>query len=144
VHLTRSQIRFIGMLVAAVMATIYYLIGLGVLTVGTSATGDMDRNGMFVFGFMAGSAFLLGAILLGLFDRRWLWVTGLVFQLFVYAMYMAVAPNRNPQFEVWGITLRIIQLPLLLALAYLAWKPAARETRRASWLDRQKNQEMMR
>jgi hypothetical protein len=34
--------------------------------------------------------------------------------------YFAVAPSRTPAFEVWGITLRIIQVPLFAALVLLA------------------------
>jgi hypothetical protein len=42
------------------------------------------------------------------------------FQVFVYWAYFNVSKQRTPPFEVWGITLRIIQLPLLGALVYLA------------------------
>ena len=38
--------------------------------------------------------------------------------------YIAVAPDRTPAFEPWGITLRIVQVPLLIALLYLAVRPS--------------------
>jgi hypothetical protein len=73
---------------------------------------------------MAGGAFLLGAILLVTIDRRWVWIAGLLFQVFVYWAYVDVSKTRTPPFETWGITLRIIQLPLLVALGYLAIRGA--------------------
>ena len=99
------------------MAAIYFLIDLGVLNVGGS---DSDRTFLWVFGALAGGAFLLGATLLLAVDRRWVWVGGLIFQVFVNWVYLDVSKTRTPPFETWGITLRIIQLPLLVALGYLA------------------------
>ena len=81
---------------------------------------EAEKPFLIVFGVLAGGAFLLGAILLVRFDRRWLWVVGVIFQVFVYWAYFDVAKTRTPPFELWGITLRIIQLPLLAALIHLA------------------------
>jgi hypothetical protein len=116
-RLWRRTIRYTAAAVAASMALIYFGIGLGVLDVGGS---EADQTFLIVFGGLAGGAFLLGALLLVRFDRRWLWVVGAVFQIFVYWAYFNVAKTRTPPFEVWGIALRIIQLPLLAALIYLA------------------------
>jgi len=127
-HLSRHTVRLIGAACAAVMAAIYYLIGLGLLNVGAAADGS-DASSMLVFGGLAGSAFLLGAILLVLFDRRWIWWLGLIFQLFVYFAYVQVSGIRNPPFEMWGISLRIIELPLTIVLVYLAVTPTDLERR---------------
>ena len=113
----RRTIRYGAAVVSATIAAIYFLIGLGVLTVVNPAADDPS---MAVFGFSAGSAFLLGALLLVAFDRRVVWVLGAALQVLVVWGYFAVAPNRTPAFEVWGITLRIIQLPLFAALVYLS------------------------
>lgn len=113
----RRAVRYGAAALSATIATIYCLIGLGVLTVVTPVAGD---SSMVVFGFSAGSAFLLGALLLVAFDRRRLWVLGAALQVFVVWGYLAVAPERSPAFEVWGITLRIIQVPLIAALVYLS------------------------
>jgi hypothetical protein len=121
---TRRTIRSAAAAIATAMAILYLLIGIGVLDVGGSSA---DRQFLIVFGLLAGSAFLLGALLLVRFDRRWLWIAGVAFQVFVYWAYVDVSKNRTPPYEVWGITLRIIQLPLLAALVYLA----ARDPRRA-------------
>jgi hypothetical protein len=122
-NLSRTTIRHAGAVVAAVMAVMYFLIGAGILQV---VTPNEDPGFLFVFGAGAGGAFLLGALLLMRFDRRWLWMLGAAFQVFVYWGYFSVAPDRTPAFEPWGITLRIVQVPLLIALLYLAVRPEQR------------------
>jgi hypothetical protein len=118
----RRWVRYFGAGLAAVMAAIYFLIGARVLDVG--AAGE-DADFLIVFGALAGGAFLLGAVLLVATDRRWLWIVGAVFQVFVIWAYIDVSKQRTPPFELWGITLRVIQLPLLACLAYLALRPSA-------------------
>ena len=116
--LTRQTVRFIGAVAAALMAGIYFLIGTGVLDIGGTTSGEApDQLG---FGFSAGAVFLLTAALLLLTDRRWVWVLAAVFQVLVLIVYIGASAIREPPFEVWGITLRVIQLPLLLALGWLA------------------------
>ena len=120
-HLNRATVRHAAALVAGAMAVIYFLIGAGVLQV---VTPNEDPGFLLVFGASAGSAFLVGALLLMRFDRRWLWMLGAALQVFVFWGYFSVAPDRTPAFEPWGITLRIVQVPLLIALLYLAVRPA--------------------
>lgn len=115
-QLHRHSIRLAAALLSAGMAGIYYLIGFGVLQVADLDPGES----LLPFGLMAGSAFLLGTVLLVAFDRQVLWMLGAVLQVLVVAGYFAVAPDRTPHFEVWGIALRIIQLPLFAGLVYLA------------------------
>jgi hypothetical protein len=52
--------------------------------------------------------------------------------LWVYVIYVSTSGSRAPSFEVWGITLRIIQLPLLAVLIYLSWNSPRSETREAA------------
>jgi hypothetical protein len=118
--MNRRTVRRAAAALAGAMAAIYFLIGLGVLTVVEGQSTDTSLLG---FGAMAGSAFLLGAVLLLATDRRWLWILGALLQLFVVGGYVMVAADRTPAFEVWGITLRIIQVPLFAALVYLALRP---------------------
>lgn len=120
-NLSRTTIRHAGAAVAALMAAIYFLIGAGVLQV---VTPNDDPGFLFVFGASAGGAFLLGALLLMRFDHRWLWILGAALQVFVFWGYFTVASDRTPAFEPWGITLRIVQVPLLIALLYLAIRPS--------------------
>jgi len=102
------------------MAVIYYLIGLGVLGIGGSTSGASVDLAMF--GFSAGTAFLLQALLLLWTDRRWVWVLSAIFQVWVALVYVMVSGTREPPFEMWGIALRILQVPLLAVVVYLAWK----------------------
>jgi hypothetical protein len=123
--MTRRTIRYAAAAVAAVMAALYFLIGLGVLKVVDAPSADGAPD-MLVFGASAGAMFLLGAILLFGLDRRPLWVIGAILQVLVAVMYVTVAPSRQPNFEIWGITLRILQIPLFAALVYLALRPVER------------------
>ncbi len=123
--MTRRTIRYGAAAIAIVMAAIYLLIGFEVLRVVNEQPAGTD-----LFGFGAGAAALfgIGAILLVGLDRRPLWVVGAILQVLVAALYVAVAPSRQPSFEVWGITLRILQIPLFAALVYLALRHPSAET----------------
>jgi hypothetical protein len=103
------------------MAAIYVAIGLGLVVPGTAR--DKGAGDMLAFGLGAASMFLLGAGLLLLTDRRWLWAAGALLQVAVIAMYIGVAPSRTPSFETWGLLLRILQIPLLVILVWLAATP---------------------
>lgn len=114
---SRRSVRNFAAAVAAVTALLYALIGVGLLTVvepGTSDEGDM-----LAFGLPAAGAFLVGALLLILFDSRVLWLLGAILQVIVLVGYVAMAGIRTPQFEVWGIIIKATQLVLLCALAFL-------------------------
>jgi hypothetical protein len=103
------------------MAAVYVLIGLGVLRVVDEQAG---ATSMLEFGLSAGALFLTGAVLLAWVDNRALWIVGAVLQVFVALMYIAVSGMRTPPFEVWGIGLRLLQVPLFVALVYLSLMPA--------------------
>jgi peptidoglycan/LPS O-acetylase OafA/YrhL len=124
-HLARRQVRYVAAAASAAMAVIYFLIGLGVLSIGGSQSGEMVD--LFVFGVSAGSAFLVLAGLLALTDRRWLWVLAAIFQVWVFAIYFFVAGSREPPFEIWGVTLRVLQVVLFAGLVWLSWSPAQPE-----------------
>ncbi len=113
----RRLIRYVAALLAAGTAVVYVLIGVGVVKVVNDASAD--GAGLLPFGLLSGGAFMLGAILLTLFDRRILWIAGGLFQVFAIAMYFAVAPQRDPSFDPWGIGLKVVQGVLLVALVYL-------------------------
>lgn len=129
-HLERRQVRLAAAGASAAMAAIYFLIGLGVLSVGSSTSGESVD--MFLFGFSAGTAFLILAGLLAFTDRRWLWILATIFQVWVYVIYVGAAGIREPQFEIWGITLRLIQIVLLAGLMYLSWNAPQRITKEAA------------
>ena len=115
--MNRQTVRTASAGLAAAMALIYFLIGLEVVQVVTDQPATSD---MFGFGVGAGLLFLSTAAVIVLVDRRVVWAIGAVLQLLIAIMYFAVAPMRDPSFEVWGITLRVLQLGLFAALMYLA------------------------
>jgi hypothetical protein len=114
----RRQVRVFAAAMAATIAILYLLIGFSVVRVVEPAPGDPSPQ--LYFGVPAGFAFLLGATLLMWTDHRWLWILGALLQLLVMFTYFSVAPYRVPSFETWGMLIRIAQVPLLLALGYLA------------------------
>jgi hypothetical protein len=130
----RRAIRHLAAAASAAAAGMYFLIGLRLVTVVELAP-DEDPNTQMLFGIPAALAYTLGTILLLAFDRRLLWVLGAILQVLVIATYFGVADQRTPMFELWGILIRVAQLVLLAALAYLAIRPVARgriETARAA------------
>ena len=98
-HRTRAQVRQSGALVSAAMAVIYFLIGLGVLDIGGSTSGETVD--IAVFGFSAGSAFLVLALMLLFTDRRWVWVLALSSRCGKTSS-VARRSRRPPPFEVSG------------------------------------------
>jgi peptidoglycan/LPS O-acetylase OafA/YrhL len=113
----RRTVRLIAAAASAGVAIVYFLIGLGLVeVVDRTAAGSPD---LLVFGVSAGLAFGVGALLLLGFDNRLLWALGAILQVGVIVMYVAVAPNRTPPFELWGIVIKVLQAVILVALLYL-------------------------
>lgn len=125
----RRQLRYLAAAVAAAVALVYFLIGLGVIQVVNAVPEDMS---MFAFGMPAGGAFLIGAALLLTLDRRLLWVLGALLQVGTLVMYVAVAPQRDPPFEVWGMLIKVGQALLLVALTVLALRQPIRVEQRVA------------
>ncbi|MBZ0289564.1 MAG: hypothetical protein K8I30_18220 [Anaerolineae bacterium] len=109
----RRIIRTIAAGLSALTAVIYLLIGFNIVTVLNTPTDQ-------VFGFPAAIASVLGAVLLIWLDRRIVWILGAAFQVFVIYMYFNLAGQRSPDYEFWGVLLRVPQLIILVTLAYLS------------------------
>lgn len=97
----------------------YGLIALHVVTVLDGPTSQVARD-QFAFAAPASLVFMVGALLLARYDDRRPWVLGAVLQLLIIAMYLSVADEREPAFELWGVTIRALQVFLLVPLALLA------------------------
>lgn len=98
---------------SAVMAVIYLLIGLEVITV-LDPPDDQPQFGLIAAGF-----FLAVAVVLLTVRRRWVWIVLAGVQLFVAFTYVNLAGERIPEYEAWGIALRVLQIPIIVALAWL-------------------------
>jgi hypothetical protein len=117
---TRTLVRHTAAILAGLISLIYFLIGFQLLTV-------LDRpKDQVVFGLIAGSAFLIGALFIEMFDRRLVMGLGAAAQAFIIYTYFDLASQRQPSFEIWGIVIRVIQVALFTALLYLAMRPRTR------------------
>lgn len=95
---------------SALIAVLYLLLGTGVLDLGEAESGEL---GILV---AAGVVHLLLAVVLWLRPWRWLLAIVVLMQLALAGMYVAIAPERDPSFEVWGLTVRGLSLLLVVAL----------------------------
>ncbi len=116
---------------AVAVAVLYILIATQVVFVADTSGKDSPAVPMA----LAGAAFLLGAVLVLLRDDRVVYLLGAVVQVAVIIGYFAVAPSRDPHYEVWGLTMKVAQLAILGLLVYLAvktpWRRPRRRARRA-------------
>jgi hypothetical protein len=117
VAVRRRRVRYFGAVMAASASLIYLLIGLRVVSVIQNPEEQVG------FGFSAAVGFAIAALLMLSVDQRALWVAGATLQALIIFMYFSLAGERIPDFEVWGILLRVVQIPLLLAVTYLAIRP---------------------
>ena len=123
----RRLVRYVAAVLSAATALAYFGIGLGVLKIVETTTSDTPD--LFTFGAVAGAAFVLGTVLLLAFDHRGVWLLGALFQAGAIVMYVAISPQRTPPFEQWGILIKVLQVAILVALAYLVIR---RPVRRAT------------
>jgi hypothetical protein len=103
----------VAALLAAANAAIYVLIAAGVLSVGRADGGELGVLGA------AGAVYLVLGALLWFVARWWLWLGAAIMQVMIIAMYIAVAPQRDPHYELWGISLRVLQVALIATLVTL-------------------------
>ncbi len=122
-----ESVRYLAVAAAAVTAVLYFLIGLQVLHIGESTSAAAaDKPDIFAFGAMTGVAFTVTAVLLYLFRSRPLWIAVIVLQVIVLAGYVAISGQRNPPYEIWGLTIKALQAVILVAVAYLLTRPRVR------------------
>lgn len=95
---------------AAIIAVGYLLLGTGILDLGEAESGELGILAA------AGVVHLLLAVVLWLRPWRWLLAIVVLMQLALAGMYVAIAPERDPSFEVWGLTIRGLSLLLVVAL----------------------------
>lgn len=110
----RPLIRRTAAGIALLIALLYFLIGFQLVAVLEDTTEQT------AFGLIAGGAFVIGAALILAFDRRWLWTMGALAQLFIIWTYFNLADQRVPDFEFWGVSIRVLQVVLTALLVYLA------------------------
>jgi hypothetical protein len=108
---------------AGLNAVLYGLISAGVTSVGRADEGELGILGA------AGVVYLALAAVLWFVPRPLVWAAATVMQVLVIAMYVAIAPERDPSFEVWGVTLRVLQVAMIVALVTLLVRAVRGRTR---------------
>lgn len=119
------RLRSIGAGAAVLAAAVYLFIGLGLLSIGTAASGeapDLRSFGMT----MAVMSIVVAAVLMRFRSRAvTLAVAGL--QVLVIVGYFAMSNIRTPPVEVWGLVIKALQVVVLIAAGVLAVR-GSRET----------------
>jgi hypothetical protein len=108
-----GSLRLLAAGLCGAIAGLYVLISAGVLSVGEAEGGELG-----ILGFAAG-VFAVLALLLWRLRARLLWGAVAVLQILVIAAYVAISTEREPPFEVWGVSIRVLQVALLATLVGL-------------------------
>ncbi len=100
--------------IAGLIALLYGLIWAGVLpAVAGAESGEVAILGV------AGVVFLVLAVLLWRFAGRLLWLGTAILQVTMIGMYVVISAEREPAFEVWGLSIRVAQVALIGVLVAL-------------------------
>jgi hypothetical protein len=112
-HALPLPLHRLAAVLAGLNAVLYGLIFAGVLSVGRADEGELGILGV------AGIVYLALAAGLWFLPRPLLWAAATLMQVLVIAMYVAIAPERDPSYEVWGLTLRVLQVAIIVTLVGL-------------------------
>lgn len=121
-----DRLRYLGVAAAVAAAVLYLLIGVGVLSIGTAASGQAPD--LLSFGLLMGVLFGGVATLLVFVRSRAVWLVVGLFQVLVIVGYFAMSGIRTPAVEPWGLLVKACQAVVLVAVALLAlgWPQEAR------------------
>lgn len=117
----RSPLQRLAVALAGAVAVLYGLLFAGVLTLEGATDGERGILGV------AAAVFAVLAGLLWWRASRLLWGIGAALQLLLGWMYLAIAPDRDPSYEVWGLTIRGVSLALLVVLVALLVRARGRQ-----------------
>jgi hypothetical protein len=106
-----------AILASLVAGLVYLLIGLGVLSVGTST--QAATTDLLGFGVAMAVASAAVAALLWFVPRRGILLGVVGFQLLVLVGYVLAAGVREPPFELWGLLIKACQAVVLVAAILL-------------------------
>jgi hypothetical protein len=120
---TPTIVRRFAAAVAVGIAALYLLIGLGVLDIGTTASGQTPE--LLDFGLALAGVFLAMGIAVLILSRRAVWALIAAADLLIIAGYFLLADVRSPSFELWGLLTKALQAVFLVALAILLMRPLA-------------------
>lgn len=121
------RLRSIGAGAAALAATVYLFIALGVVSIGTAASGEAPD--LLSFGLTMAVVFILVAAVLLRFQARTLTLAVAGLQVLVIVGYFALSNIRTPPVEPWGLLIKALQVIVLVAALVLAFGPSRRGVR---------------
>lgn len=105
------------------VALLYLIVGLEFVEVDGIA--DVEP-GPAVPLVIAGALFAALAVTLVVLPRPIVFAAGAALQVLVLVLYVAVAPNRDPAFEPWGMAIEALEL--LLLIGYLRLLTLSRDS----------------
>jgi hypothetical protein len=111
---TLDRIRYLAAGGAVLVAVLYLLIAIDVVTV-VDEQAAADATPLYV----AAALFALLAVGVASMRSRAMYAAGAALQLLVIVGYLVIAADRIPSFEAWGIAIKIIQVGLLTTFIYL-------------------------
>ncbi len=109
----RSRRQLVGVGASAVIALLYGGLYVGVLSIPGASDGERGILGV------AAAVFVVLTALLWWKPNRLVLAAGAALQVLLSWMYLAIAPERDPAFEIWGVSIRVVSLALLLTLVSL-------------------------
>ncbi len=71
------------------------------------------------FGLAMGAVFVIAAVFLFFSGQRLVWDLAALVDIGAIIGYFIVAPSRDPNFEAWGIAIKVVQVVLLAVLGYV-------------------------
>jgi hypothetical protein len=117
-------LRLSAIAIAAVVTVLYVVVGAEIVKVDGVAEVE---TGPAVPLLIAAGAFGVLTIALALHPRPFVYLAGIALDVLVIVGYFVVAPSRHPSFEVWGLSIKAIELGLLVVLTWLAIRRGVEE-----------------
>ena len=109
-----QRARFVAAGAALGSAILYVLVGFGVLDIGTATFGE--EVDLKQFGTGAGAAFLAVALVSLLARNKWYIGAAGLFDAAVVLGYFVMAGVREPPVEVWGLSIKALQVIVFIAI----------------------------
>ncbi|WP_225753875.1 hypothetical protein [Actinotalea sp. Marseille-Q4924] len=110
--------RLVAAAAAWAAAVLYVLVGLGVLDIGRAV--EPGAEDLLAFGLAAGAAQLLVGVAVLVARGRAPLLVVVGFEILVVLMYVAVASVRVPAYEVYGVTIKALEIVAMVATLVLA------------------------
>jgi hypothetical protein len=119
------KLRILAAAMSLVAAAVYFLLAAKLVYVQQADSPTLKNGDITPIMLAAGAAFVFGAVLLVLFDKRVVYVPGAILQVIVLVGYVMAAPERIPSYEFWGLLCKAAQVVVLVTLVYLTVRPRA-------------------